>query len=168
MITVIGNLKGGTGKSTVTFNIAVWLATAGREVHLFDLDPQRTLTDVVEVRDEEGFEPVLSVHHDLAELAALKKKRSRPETLVDVGVSDMDSVRAALALADRILVFFRGRNVAEEALQALPGIQWLDVRLYQRTAYRRSFSEGLAVFEMGPSSKSAREVMKLARRLYPK
>ena len=26
MITVIGNLKGGSGKSTVAFNLAIWLA----------------------------------------------------------------------------------------------------------------------------------------------
>ena len=209
MITVIGNLKGGTGKSTVTFNIAVWLATAGRDVRLFDLDPQKTLSDVVEVRTEEGVATALSVAHDAEELPALRKKRAGPEVLVDVGVSDMNAVRAALALADRVLIpvqpsqadiwstqrfqklvseavgrrkpamlgfinradthhQVRETEEAEEALQALPGIDWLGVRLYQRTAYRRSFSEGLAVFEMGPSSKSAREVMKLARKLYVK
>ncbi|MES9936900.1 MAG: ParA family protein, partial [Sedimenticola sp.] len=28
MITVVGSLKGGSGKSTVTFNLAVWLSMA--------------------------------------------------------------------------------------------------------------------------------------------
>ena len=32
MITVIGNFKGGTGKSTVAFNLAIWLASQGRKV----------------------------------------------------------------------------------------------------------------------------------------
>ena len=37
------------GKSTVTFNLAVWLSMAGQEV-LADVDPQATLSDVAEVR----------------------------------------------------------------------------------------------------------------------
>ena len=32
MITVIGSLKGGSGKSTVTFNLAIWLAMAHRRL----------------------------------------------------------------------------------------------------------------------------------------
>jgi chromosome partitioning protein len=36
-----------------------------------------------------------------------------------------------------------------------------------RTTYRRSFSEGLAVFEMEPRSKAAAEVEELGRILYP-
>ena len=57
MITVVGSLKGGSGKSTVTFNLAVWLAMAERNVVAIDADPQATLTDVLDVRREEGFEP---------------------------------------------------------------------------------------------------------------
>jgi len=60
----------------------------------------------------------------------------------------------------------RETDETEEAIQYLPGIKHLDVRLYQRTAYRRSFSEGMAVFEMGLSSKAAKEVMKLSHSLY--
>ena len=45
MITVIANLKGGTGKSTVTFNLAIWLQSMGRRVTAIDLDPQQTLAD---------------------------------------------------------------------------------------------------------------------------
>ena len=41
MITVIANLKGGTGKSTVTFNLAVWLRSTDRRVAVIDLDPQK-------------------------------------------------------------------------------------------------------------------------------
>ena len=46
MLTVVGNLKGGTGKSTVAFNLAVWLAHDKTGVMAFDLDPQCTLIDV--------------------------------------------------------------------------------------------------------------------------
>ena len=64
MITVIGNLKGGTGKSTVAFNLALWLKIKQGGVTLFDLDPQKTLSDVVDIREEEGYEPDLEVFDD--------------------------------------------------------------------------------------------------------
>ncbi len=205
MITVIGNLKGGTGKSTVTFNLAVWLAANDKPVTVFDLDPQATLTDVAEIRAEEGYEPPIEVEHDLGRLKNSKKK----EILVDVGTADFESMKKALAKADRVVVpvppsqadiwstqrFIRiirevneGRrkkpeifgfinradthihvretDEAEEALLHLPGIKLIDVRLYQRTVYRRSFSEGLAVFELEPRSKASGEVNKLASILF--
>ena len=37
MITVIANLKGGSGKSTVAFNLAVWLEQSGHRVVGYDL-----------------------------------------------------------------------------------------------------------------------------------
>ena len=48
MITVIGSLKGGSGKSTVTFNLAIWLALAECDVAVIDADPQATLSDALE------------------------------------------------------------------------------------------------------------------------
>lgn len=61
MITVVGSLKGGSGKSTVTFNLAIWLTLAECAVQVIDLDPQATLRDVAEVRQEEGYKPTISV-----------------------------------------------------------------------------------------------------------
>ncbi len=208
MITVIGNLKGGTGKSTVAFNLAVWLKMNQGAVTLFDLDPQKTLSDVVDIREEEGFEPDLEVFEDVAALKAWRNKKA--EVIVDVGTSDFDSMKQALKLADRIItpvppsqadiwstqrfikiirevsgsvkkvppifgfinradthIGVRETGEAEEALNYLKLISRIDVRLYQRTAYRRSFSEGLAVFEMQPSSKAANEILNLAGLLYP-
>ncbi len=208
MITVIGNLKGGTGKSTVAFNLAVWLKLHADDIRLFDLDPQKTLTDVIDIREEEGYEPELGVSHDLAELKSLKGQEA--EVIVDVGTSDFDAMKAALKLADRIITpvppsqadiwstqrfikiireerggaskmpkvlgfinradthrGVRETDEAEEALGYLKHIERLDTRLYQRTAYRRSFSEGLAVFEMQPTSKASREILTLSEMLYP-
>ncbi len=62
----------------------------------------------------------------------------------------------------------RETDEADEAIEYLKGINRLDVRLYQRTAFRRSFSEGLAVFEMQPTSKASKEIIALASLLYPK
>jgi chromosome partitioning protein len=208
MITMIGSLKGGSGKSTVTFNLAVWLALAGADVAVVDADPQATLSDVLQVRGEEGYrpevvrEPVSALHEDLDRL------RDYGQVLVDVGTASMDNLKRAIAVADRILIpvppsqadiwstqrFLRfvAANMGEQrpeilgfinradthhairesdeaaaALVSLPGIQYLKPRLAQRTAYRRSFSEGLAVFEQQPRSKGAAEWNALAAVLYP-
>ncbi|KXX63458.1 ParA family protein [Marichromatium gracile] len=206
MITIVGSLKGGSGKSTVTFNLAVWLAMAERRVRLIDADPQATLSDVLEVRREEGFEPALAVEP----LAALDDPAlgEADEVLIDVGTADMVSMRRALAVCDRVLVPVQPsqadiwsaqryiRLIAEEglartpeilgfinrgdthhavretaeaaaALVALPGIRFIRPRLSQRTLFRRSFSEGLAVFELEHRGKGAREFLALAAALYP-
>ncbi len=208
MITVIGNLKGGTGKSTVAFNLAVWLKLHADDILLFDLDPQKTLTDVIDIREEEGYEPELGVSDRLSELKSLKGGDA--EVIVDVGTSDFEAMKAALKLADRIITpvppsqadiwstqrfvkiireecggkdkmpevlgfinradthrGVRETDEAEEALGYLKHIDRLDTRLYQRTAYRRSFSEGLAVFEMQPTSKASKEILVLSEMLYP-
>jgi chromosome partitioning protein len=204
MITVIGNLKGGTGKSTVAFNLAVWLASNDRDVSLFDLDPQATLTDVVQIREEEEYLPAINVSNDIQKL----KSRKNKQILVDVGTADFDSMKQALSMAHRVVVpvppsqadiwstqrfmkiinevnegkkkpeilgfinradthiHVRETGEAEQALLHLPGIKLIDVRLYQRTAYRRSFSEGLGVFELEPRSKAAAEVNRLASILF--
>lgn len=208
MITVVGNLKGGSGKSTVTFNLAIWLAVHGERVNAFDLDPQRTLTDVAEVRSEEGYTPLFSLHHGDEDVIEEILDKSG-EVIIDVGTSDLDAMQAAISIADRIIIpvppsqadiwstqrflgvirdsledkipeicVFVNRadthhaitesDEAEEALGGLGGLTLIKQRLHQRTAYRRSFSEGLGVFELQPSSKAAKEFRKFARVAYPK
>lgn len=208
MITVIGSLKGGSGKSTVTFNLAIWLALAERDVVVIDADPQATLSDVLEVRREERYEPEV-VRVDASTMVDVDGLAERDDVLIDVGTASMDNFKQALAIADRILVpvppsqadiwstqrFLRfldaqthgksakpevfgfinrgdtHRSVRESdeaaaALVSLPGIRHVKPRLSQRTAYRRSFSEGLAVFEQEPRGKGAAEWNALAAVLY--
>ena len=62
-------------------------------------------------------------------------------------------------------VGLRETDEAEQALQMLQGVKAMDIRLYQRTAYRRSFSEGLGVFELDPMGKASKEMKKLAAML---
>ena len=60
----------------------------------------------------------------------------------------------------------RETDEAEEALRLLQNIEPLNVRLYQRTAYRRSFSEGMGVFELDPMGKASKEMKLLVSTLY--
>ena len=206
MITIVGSLKGGSGKSTVTFNLGVWLAMADVNVELIDADPQATLADVVDVRMEGGFDPPLR----LGDKSALAPEHlsGADEILIDVGTSDMDSMRRALQICDRVVVpvppsqadiwstqryihlvestqrdkppeilgfinrgdthhAVRETNEAAAALVSLQGIRFIKPRLSQRTVFRRSFSEGLAVFELEPRGKGAKEFFSLAAALYP-
>lgn len=203
MLTLCANFKGGTGKSTVVFNLALWLAARGKDVTVCDLDPQRTVTDVAEIREEMGYEPAIRMTHELP-----GKGGARGEWLADVGLSDTDAMRAAIRAAGRIVVpvtpsqadiwatqhfleiiaeerkggrkpqvlgFInradphpRSRENAEtkEALSVLEGIERLKPKLVQRLAFRRSFSEGLAPFELEPGGKAARELDALARAIF--
>lgn len=206
MVTIIGNLKGGTGKSTVAFNLSIWVATR-RNVHVsvYDLDPQATISDALEIREEDGYMPAIKPQHFVSQLGSEGK---HTEVIVDIGISDAESMNAAIQRADRILIpvapsqadvwstqrflkqiadirksgsqpevlgfmnrsdthrAVRETDDAYEALNGLSGISMLEPRLYQRTAYRRSFSEGLAVFEMDPKSKAAHEVEALGQVLF--
>jgi chromosome partitioning protein len=206
MITVIGTLKGGSGKSTLTFNLGVWLALADVDVQLVDADPQATLSDVVEVRSDEGFEPGILVRDRKA--LTPEGMAEHEETLIDVGTADMEALRTALALCDRVVVpvppsqadiwstqrfvrlvqsvereappeiigfinrgdthhAVRETNEAAAALVSLPDIRYIKPRLSQRTVFRRSFSEGLAVFELESRGKGAKEFYALAAALFP-
>ena len=206
MITVIGSLKGGSGKSTVTFNLAIWLAMAECDVAVIDADPQATLTDALEVRRDEGFQPMVE-RLEARRMDDRGGLEARDEVLIDVGTASMDNLRQAISIADRLLVpvppsqadiwstqrflrfidsaagshkpevlgfinrgdthrAVRESDEAAAALVSLPGIRYLRPRLSQRTVYRRSFSEGLAVFEQEPRGKGAAECNALAAVLY--
>ncbi len=98
-LVVVGNLKGGSGKSTVAFNLAVWLATRGFELALVDLDPQKTLSDLVAVRQEVGATPSLEPPTQTLGSAVAGRW-----TLIDFGAADMARMNEVLPHADIVLV----------------------------------------------------------------
>ena len=203
MLTLFANFKGGTGKSTVVFNMAMWRISQGKKVTVVDLDPQRTVTDVAAIRLEDAIDPPLSVVHSLPE-----KGKARGDWLIDVGTSDMGAVGDAIRACTQIVIpvtpsqadiwatqrfleiikeergaaklpkiraFInradphpRSRENAEtfDALEMLGTLKPLNTKLVQRLAFRRSFSEGLAVNELEPSGKAAAELDDLANEIY--
>ena len=208
LITVIANLKGGSGKSTVAFNLGLWLQMKGQPVVADDLDPQATLSDVAEVRREEGYAPPLVVYQTDGDLSA--QLQIHPgQVLVDVGAANMDAMKQAISVADRVLIpvppsqpdvwatqrflkivdeatsegsrpdlytfvnradthrAVRESDETEEVLAQLPGIFLIPHRLYQRTIYRRSLSEGQGIFELSRRSKAVDEFSIFAHALFP-
>ena len=52
MIILVGGEKGGSGKSCLAQNLAVYLQQKKRDILLLDADPQGTTTDWIKERDE--------------------------------------------------------------------------------------------------------------------
>ena len=52
MILVLGGEKGGSGKSCIAQNLAVWLQRQGSDVLLLDADPQGTSVDWAREREQ--------------------------------------------------------------------------------------------------------------------
>ena len=114
MIVVAGGIKGGSGKTTVATHLAVILADQGRDVLLVDADDQETATDFTVLRNE--------THPDAARYTSIKLTGPmvRTETrrladkygdiIIDTGGRDTTSQRAALAVADVLLVPFVPRS----------------------------------------------------------
>ena len=101
MITVIANLKGGSGKSTVAFNLAVWLEKQGQPVIGYDLDPQCTFSDLAMLRQEIGIKPDLTIHSVRAVLKDQLLSPTGQEVLIDVGAANMAAMKEALTAAAR-------------------------------------------------------------------
>jgi len=206
MIILVANLKGGSGKSTIVFNLALWLQFKGQPVVTYDLDPQATLSDVAQVRIDQGLMPPLQVY-GITEQLADRLSYHPGHVLVDVGASSMQSMHDAISVADIILVpvppsqpdvwatqrflqivhkapkqktprlmafvnradthsAVRETDEAEQALKSLHDLEVLPTRVCQRTAFRRTLSEGMSIMELESKSKAAEEFNLFAQRLF--
>ncbi len=114
MIIIAGGIKGGSGKTTVATNLAVIRAGQGRDVLLVDADDQETATDFTNLRNEraEG-----GAHYTSIKLtgAAVRTETLRlaakyQDIIIDTGGRDTTSQRAALSVADVLLVPFVPRS----------------------------------------------------------
>ena len=114
MIIVAGGIKGGSGKTTVATHLAVMRALAGRDVLLIDADDQETATDFTALRNERlpegaGYTSIkLTGASVRTETLRLAKKYD--DIVIDTGGRDTTSQRAALTVADKLIVPFVPRS----------------------------------------------------------
>ena len=114
MIIVIGGIKGGSGKTTVATNLAVMRGLEGKDVLLIDADDQETSSDFTALRNEiltqgAGYTNIkLSGASVRTETLRLKDKYQ--DIIIDTGGRDTSSQRAALTVADVLLVPFVPRS----------------------------------------------------------
>jgi chromosome partitioning protein len=106
MILLLGGEKGGTGKSTLSTNLAVWLAREGRDVILVDTDRQRTSSHFVDRRNGQGDLPVIHSAEKYGNVFdTVRDLATRYEyVLVDAGGRDSEELRTAMVAAQKLYV----------------------------------------------------------------
>ncbi|MGV0951923.1 MAG: division plane positioning ATPase MipZ [Azonexus sp.] len=101
MILLLGGEKGGTGKSTVAVNLAVWLARQGTDVVLIDTDIQATASHFVDRRNALDGAPKVHCaekHGNVYDTVRDLAKRYQ-QVIVDAGGRDSEELRTALVAA---------------------------------------------------------------------
>src|SRR4051812_34552240 len=108
MIIAIGGIKGGSGKTTVATNLTVIRSLEGKDVLLIDADDQETSTDFTTLRNDvlengAGF-TTIKLTGAAVRTETLRLKDKYDDIFIDTGGRDTTSQRAALAIADILLV----------------------------------------------------------------
>lgn len=114
MIFTVGGIKGGSGKSTMATNLAVWLSKRGFDVLLVDADEQETATKFTKWREHvtngnSGYTATILIG-DAVRQQVLKFKPKFDHIVIDTGGRDTTSQRAALFVSDVYLVPFNPRS----------------------------------------------------------
>lgn len=114
MIIAVGNVKGGVGKTTLAVNLAIFLARSGRDILLIDGDEQQTAMAFTELRNtnlkgKSGYTAVAlqgaAIRTQVRQLAP-----KYADIVIDVGGRDTGSLRAALTVADTVLIPVQPRS----------------------------------------------------------
>jgi chromosome partitioning protein len=115
MLILVGGQKGGTGKTTISVNLAVERTTKNKEVLLLDIDPQLTSTLWASRRDENNIQPRISSLQKVLDRKILSPGNvirneikaqldKYNDIIIDAGGADNEVLRAALTLADKIIL----------------------------------------------------------------
>ena len=109
MIVVCGGIKGGSGKTTVATNLAAMRAHTGKDILLVDADDQESASDFAWYRSQrEDVHQFTSIQLTgpavRPEVQRLAKKYA--DIIIDTGGRDTVAQRAALTVADVMLVPF--------------------------------------------------------------
>ncbi len=112
MILLVGGEKGGSGKSCLAQNIAVYLQHRQKDVLLLDADPQGTTTDWAKEREEnDGLTnlPCVQASGNIRQI--LKDLATRYQVVVvDAGGQDSEALRSAMTVATHLLLPFRPKR----------------------------------------------------------
>ncbi len=119
MIIVVGNQKGGCGKTMIATNLAATLAGQGRDVILFDADRQESASKWVAERVEyQSDSPVVNIGMGYDNISStLRDLNKRYEVvIVDAAGRDSDEFRTSAAVANILLIPVKPSKVDVEVL----------------------------------------------------
>jgi len=106
-VVLIGGEKGGTGKSTIATNLAVWLAHQGKDVLLVDTDPQGSASGwhTTRMQEKRDLPKVHCVQKTGNVNDAVKDLATRYDhVLIDAGGRDSKELRSAMLAATVLYV----------------------------------------------------------------
>jgi chromosome partitioning protein len=185
MIICVGGEKGGSGKTTISTNLAIMCGKAGQDVLLIDADGQESASDFSDIRSEECGELgyVLSRLTDnsvkvngqpLSERAALLfcdvlLLPIKPDGLNIWTLSKLKQIILDAQMASHEFKVIAFLNMAEssgnenqeawdfisEEFENVPGFQLEKIEIKNRKSFRKAASVGLSVSELKPRDNKA-------------
>jgi chromosome partitioning protein len=113
MILVVGNIKGGVGKTTLALNIAIARSFKKKDVLLIDGDEQQTATMFTDLRASIGGNvgyTSVKLNGKAIRTQGRQLSEKYDDLIIDVGGRDTGSLRAALTIADTLLIPVQPRS----------------------------------------------------------
>ncbi len=113
MIILVGGEKGGSGKSCLAQNIAVYLRTEKKaSVLMVDCDPQRTTSDWIQERKGNDGLPEINCVQLYGKIRneLLSLRQYYDFVVIDCGGQDNLALRSSMAVADHILIPLRPKR----------------------------------------------------------
>ena len=115
MIFTIGGIKGGSGKTTLATNLAVYLSAKGKDVLFVDADDQGSAHEFSVQREattegKTGY-TIIRLSDKAVRTEILKLSDKFDDIVIDTGGRDTASQRAALSITDVYLVPFYPRSL---------------------------------------------------------